>query len=226
MMRKAIFLIISLLFFSSLVDANTKCCCEKKLTKDTTRRLQHAKELLGSGFQQSHVSLSAQVPSVKKFIGGIVQERLETFGKKYAHRVTNAIISESKKQGLDPVFVLAVIETESQFDPKVVGSHGEIGLMQIKPDTAQWIAQKNGYTWKGKESLKNPQVNIRIGVAYLAFLRQEFDGLAHQYVAAYNMGPGGVRRLASLDIKPKDYSTRVMTNYYDFYDSLLAKEYN
>lgn len=224
-MRKAFFVIISLLFFSPLVDANTKCCGQKKTTKDTMTRLQHAKELLGSsGFQQSQVSLSSDIPSVKKFIGNVVQTKLESFGKKYSHRVKAAILKESKRQGMDPVFVLAVIETESQFNPHAEGSHGEIGLMQIKPDTAQWIAQKNGYTWKGKESLRNPQVNIRIGVAYLAFLRQEFDGLAHQYVAAYNMGPGGVRRLASLDIKPKDYSTRVMTNYHDFYETLLQKE--
>src|SRR5207253_3899655 len=128
-------------------------------------RLMHAKELIGSKYNQTLVSQSSNLASVKNFIREVTRQRLEAYGVKYATRVSNAILKESAKQGLDPIFVLAVIETESQFDPKVLGTHGEIGLLQIKPDTAQWISQKNAYTWKGRATLKNPVTNIRIGVA-------------------------------------------------------------
>lgn len=224
-MKIGAIMIFSLMCLSaSVLFASTEsCCCDKKPTsRATARRLSHAQELLGkTDFRNSVVSQSAHLSSVKAFIRNTVRERLASHGRKYADRVTNAIIKESAKEKMDPLFVLAVIETESEFNPRIVGSHGEIGLMQIMPDTAEWIAGKNGLPWKGKKSLRDPAVNIRIGVTYLAFLREKFEGTAYQYVAAYNMGPGNVRKLASLDIRPKEYSLRVMNNYYEFYQDLL-----
>jgi len=221
-MKFIFFVIFSLIGFSFHLYASTDdCCCAKKPSRDTAMRLLHAKELIGSKYPRTLVSQSARLPSVKKFVRQVVSQRLGQYGKAYVSKVSKAILKESAKEKLDPLFVLAVIETESEFDPHIIGNHGEIGLMQVKPDTAQWIAEKNGIKWKGSASLKDPATNIKIGVTYLAFLREEFEGLAHQYVAAYNMGPGGVRKLASLDIRPKDYSTRVMSNYYGLYQNLL-----
>jgi soluble lytic murein transglycosylase len=119
---------------------------------------------------------------------------------------------------------MAVIQTESQFNPNIVGSHGEIGLMQIKPDTAKWIAQKENITFKGKATLKSPTMNIKIGIAYLAFLRGHFQGSAHRYVSAYNMGPGNVKRLLAQAKQPREYATRVMTNYNDIYRMLIKPD--
>lgn len=227
-MKIGFIMIISIVsFFSSVLFATTEsCCCDKKpASRATASRLTHAQELIGKkDYRQSVVSQSAHLSSVKTFIRKTVRERLASYGRKYADRVTNAILKESAKEKMDPLFVLAVIETESEFNPRIVGSHGEIGLMQIMPDTGEWISGKNGLPWKGKETLRDPAMNIRIGVTYLAFLREKFEGTAYQYVAAYNMGPGNVRRLASLDIKPKEYSLRVMNNYYEFYQNLVERE--
>jgi soluble lytic murein transglycosylase len=210
---------------SDAFGSTENCCCLKKpASRATASRLTHAQELLGKkDYPQSIVSQSAHLTSVKNFIRKVVRERLANHGRKYADRVSHAIIKESAKEKMDPLFVLAVIETESQFNPRIVGSHGEIGLMQIMPDTGQWISEKSGFPWKGKSTLRDPALNIRIGVNYLAFLREKFEGTAYQYVAAYNMGPGNVRRLASLDIKPKEYSLRVMNNYYGFYQNLVGE---
>jgi soluble lytic murein transglycosylase len=84
--------------------------------------------------------------------------------------------------------------------------------------------------WKGKKSLKDPSNNIRIGSAYIAYLREEFDFEGQLYLAAYNMGSGNVRKALGKKIRPKDYSTRVMHRYLRFYaelqKDLSSKAYN
>lgn len=194
------------------------------MSSSTSHRLGHARELLGSSYNGSLAEKSASMPSVTRFVYNTFQEKLQGCWKKQSGNLSATILTESERKGFDPIFVLAVIQTESQFDPTILGSHGEIGLMQIKPDTAKWIAQKEGIPWKGKKTLKNPIMNVKIGIAYMAFLRKNFAGAARHYVAAYNMGPANVRRLASQSIQPRDYPSRVMENYNIIYAQLLKLE--
>ncbi|MNT41810.1 Soluble lytic murein transglycosylase precursor [compost metagenome] len=149
-----------------------------------------------------------------------VQAQLSAPWKGQALNIAHTVITESTKYELDPVFVLAVIKTESRFNPMTLGGHGEIGLMQIKPDTAEWIAKKYNLPWNGNKTLENPSANIRIGLAYMDYLRNEFKGAPRSYVSAYNMGPGNVRKLAAQNIKPQEYSLRVMKNYFEIYSLL------
>jgi soluble lytic murein transglycosylase len=195
-------------------------------SKATQGRLRHAKELLGRSYSGSLVERSGRLTSVRNFVYNTVQDRLKAAAKtrKLAAGVSATILAESQKKGFDPLFVLAVIQTESKFNAGALGSHGEIGLMQIKPDTAQWIAQKENIPWKGDSSLKNPEVNVRIGVAYMSFLRSQFDGAAKKYVAAYNMGPRKLKRLVAQAVQPTDYPTRVMGYYKDIYSELMKAE--
>lgn len=188
-------------------------------------RLQHARELLGSSYDGSLAEKSAAMPSVGNFVSSTLQNKLtDQKWKKHVAAASAMILSESEKRGFDPLFILAVIQTESKFDPNIIGNAGEIGLMQIKPDTAHWIAQKENIPWTGKNMLKNPATNIRIGIAYLAFLRKNFAGAAPNYVSAYNMGPKNVRRLVAQAIQPREYSSRVMGHYHDIYTELLKVE--
>lgn len=62
--------------------------------------------------------------------------------KAQAHAATQALLLASRKLKLDSMLLLSIIETESGFNPKRRGRHGEIGLMQLKPSTARWIAKK------------------------------------------------------------------------------------
>src|SRR5437899_2050163 len=59
-----------------------------------------------------------------------------------AELIAYTLISESNKHSLDPLFVLAVIQTESRFNPGARGKHGELGLMQILPESSSWIARR------------------------------------------------------------------------------------
>jgi soluble lytic murein transglycosylase len=121
---------------------------------------------------------------------------------------------------MDPLFLLAVIATESQFNLKAHGLHGEIGLMQILPKTAHWLATRAGLP--RNFDLHDPAVNIRVGAAYFARLRKKFNGIGTRYVAAYNMGTSNVRRLLALRAEPRIYPDKVLVNYRKLYGALAS----
>ncbi|MFZ9596227.1 MAG: lytic transglycosylase domain-containing protein [Bdellovibrionia bacterium] len=140
--------------------------------------------------------------------------------KHQSRPIANTIIQQSQKYGFDPVFLMSVIENESSFNPEALGSAGEIGLMQITPETGAWITELFEIPWKGKKTLKNPVSNIIIGSAYLAYLREEFDYRGQLYLAAYNMGSGNVRKHLNRNTQPQVYPSRVMQRYLRFYSEL------
>ncbi len=215
-MKKLILITLSLLpltTFASRVVASIK--------QDV--RLDHAKELMGASFKRSVVSKVKPNLNYEMNILETVQKQLPKNFKFKAHQVTNAIIKESAKYSLDPYFVMAVISGESSFNPLAIGPVGEIGMMQIRPTTGEWIAKIIKLPWKGKESLKDPVYNIKLGAAYLSWLRQKFDGHGQLYVAAYNMGAGSVKKALSKKIVPKDYPRHVMKRYVAFYRDIHTK---
>lgn len=185
-------------------------------------RISHAKELLGKYYKGSYAQQLEGSRTLNVSIFNKVQSRLQPKWKAQAQKISSAIIAESTKHSFDPVFVLAIIQTESQFNPLAIGSVGEIGLMQVRPETAEWIAKKYSIPWNGSKTLKNPVMNVRIGIAYMAHLRNHFDGASFKYVTAYNMGPTNVKRMFLKNIQPKIYSSKVMKNYKEFYTTLAA----
>lgn len=99
----------------------------------------------------------------------------------------------AKRFILDPYLITAIIREESYFNPKVQSSAGAMGLMQLMPATASYIAGKNNISYYGNSSLLNPEKNILLGSAYLDYAKSklyEDDLLA---VASYNGGPNAVR---------------------------------
>lgn len=185
-------------------------------------RAAHARELLGKKYEGSTAQLLEKSNTLSMGIFNEVYGRLPTNFKSQAVDLSSTLLQEAEKYKVDPVFVLAVIITESSFNPMARGSFGEIGLMQIKPDTAQWIAKKYGLPWEGSKTLENPASNVRLGMAYFDYLRGKFEGHANKYVSAYNMGAGNVYRLYAKERTPRDYSLRVMKNYNATYRHLAT----
>lgn len=135
-------------------------------------------------------------------------------------RIAGTIHQESRKYGYDPLFVEAMIEVESQCKPTARGIRGAIGLIQIKPATAKAVAEESGLPWRGAAALKDGPLNIRLGVRYLWNLEQRFDD-PRVAVAAYNLGPTRVARMARQRAKNARYVQRVMSRYHD-----LVKQYS
>ncbi len=188
-------------------------------------RLLHARELLGKKYEGSIVHSTEGLTNLESHLYKEVNRRLPKKYKSSSLSITKVLIEEAAKHDFDPFFLLAVIQTESSFNPEAKGGHGEIGLMQLRPPTAEWIAQKEKIKYRGAKSLANPVENIRLGSAYLGELRKTFANYAAKYLAAYNMGPSKVRQLYASEKQPKEYAMRVMRHYKNTYkDIVLANQ--
>jgi len=180
-------------------------------------RLSNARELLGKYYEKSAVMNGEQVDNINDKIYRWTRKSLPSSYRKNYQAIAQAIIDQSLRYDFDPVFISSVIANESSFDPRQIGPVGEIGLMQLRPNTAKWIAHRSGVPWRGVASLKDPVTNIRLGTALLAYLRGKFDSHARLYIAAYNMGQSNVKDALERKIWPKDYPERVMRHYVEYY---------
>ncbi|MGE0632020.1 MAG: lytic transglycosylase domain-containing protein [Pseudobdellovibrionaceae bacterium] len=187
-------------------------------------RLEHAQELLGSHYKKSAVRSGEKVKKINRRIYQWVRSSLPKKHKGKHQKIAQAIIDESMKYGFDPVLILSMIRGESSFNPDCKGSLDEIGLMQLRPATAKWIAEMSGMKWEGRKSLFNPVTNIRLGTAFVAHLREKYDSHARLYLAAYNMGAGNVDKVRSKKVWPKIYPIHIMKYYVEFYNDLDKKQ--
>ena len=105
----------------------------------------------------------------------------------------DAIVREARSRGLDPFFVAGLIRQESLFHPTIRSSAGAVGLMQLMPGTGREVAQAEGLRFS-PAILEDPEMNIRLGTAFLASMVRRFDGRAEDALAAYNAGPTRARQ--------------------------------
>lgn len=96
----------------------------------------------------------------------------------------------SRDRSINPLLVIALMRQESRFMPGIVSSAGAVGLMQVMPDTARWIAEQ---TPIGNYTLTDPNDSIKLGSWYLNYTHQEWQGNSLLAVASYNAGPGNVQ---------------------------------
>ncbi len=108
----------------------------------------------------------------------------------------------SKHYGLDEDLVYAVIYAESGGKIEAQSDAGAVGLMQLMPATAQWIADKEGISYN-KNALWLKDTNIRLGCAYLAYLSGIYKH-TDNVLAAYNAGPANADRWLQDDRYSKD----------------------
>lgn len=111
----------------------------------------------------------------------------------FPYKYREYVDTYSAQYNLDPLFVLAVIKTESKFDEDAKSHKNAVGLMQITVATGEWAAKEMGYSTFSKENLYDEEYNIRMGCWYLKRLKDTFDGDLDLTVAAYNAGPTNVQ---------------------------------
>jgi soluble lytic murein transglycosylase len=109
------------------------------------------------------------------------------FGTYYS----DLVIPAAQEYGFHPLLIFSVIRQESLFEGFVKSTAGARGLMQIIPSTGAERADKEGWPQDySDDDLYRPQVSIKLGSAYLAFLRTYFEGDMYAALAGYNGGPG------------------------------------
>ena len=109
-------------------------------------------------------------------------------------RHEDIIRQQAHDKALDPALVAAVIYAESHFIDGRTSSAGALGLMQLTPATAKYIARKSGGTAFTVADLGTPQVNIAYGTFYLRYLMRRYGDDTPLVLAAYNAGEGNVDR--------------------------------
>ena len=118
---------------------------------------------------------------------------LHDFRLRYHAPYRDVLKGHAARHGLDEAWVLGLIRQESRFMAEVRSSAGAMGLMQLMPGTAQWVA--------GKMALKNWRwgnvtdidTNISLGTYYLRHVYDYLDSSSALATAAYNAGPGRAR---------------------------------
>ena len=95
---------------------------------------------------------------------------------------------------IDPALLFAIMRQESAFMPNVSSRVGARGLMQVMPGTAEHVRKELGLPQLSREQQFDIGINLTLGQEYLVWMLGEFNGNLMQAVAAYNAGPGNVRR--------------------------------
>ncbi len=103
----------------------------------------------------------------------------------------SVIRQQAAEKHLPPDLIAAVIYAETKFDSRTSAAGAE-GLMQILPQTAEYLARRSDGTTFQVSDLSTPQVNIAYGSYYLRYLLDEYGGNVTLALAAYNGGEANV----------------------------------
>jgi len=128
-------------------------------------------------------------------------------------KLTDVIYTESKKYQYDPMFIMAIILTESSFKKGQKSPVGARGLMQVVPFVGEDVASRTGVEWEGSQTLFEPEANIKLGTFHLFEQILKFGDIK-QALVSYNLGESRLRGLLRKDQPvPKDYLNKVLETY-------------
>ncbi|MDP5274449.1 lytic transglycosylase domain-containing protein [Chengkuizengella axinellae] len=134
----------------------------------------------------------------------------------YPIKYKDEIQEISSDYNINPLFIAAIIRVESNYKPDLISSKNAMGLMQIMPDTAKWITEVKRSSHLNMETLMDVRVNIDLGTWYLNALYVEFKPYLQDkptkdqislLSAAYNAGPGNVKRWLDKEIWDGKYNS-------------------
>ena len=161
------------------------------------------------GFQQKRISELEE----KLQILQVIEDFQIGFTDEEKVELADVISSECDKYDYDPLFLMALIITESSFKRGQVSSKGAQGLMQIRPFVGQSLADKTGVDWEANQTLFKPEINIRLGSLHLFEMILKFKDV-RKAIISYNLGETALRSRMKLNKPlPKSYVNKVMSNY-------------
>jgi soluble lytic murein transglycosylase-like protein len=125
-------------------------------------------------------------------IDAVLAKRAPELGLTLRRQLGQAIAEEAGRSGYDPLLILALIDVESDFAEEAVSEKGARGLMQIRPSTLHFLAEKEGLRLTREEVAADPALCVRLGIRYLRDLQDRFGGDLDLALMAYNAGPGRI----------------------------------
>ena len=111
--------------------------------------------------------------------------------KLYPIKYSKYVDKASEDYNVDKALVYAMIHTESHFNENAVSSAGAVGLMQLTPETYEWLCNKRDIDYVDG-GLYEPSINIDFGTYLISYLFNEFCD-EKLVIAAYNAGPDNVK---------------------------------
>jgi len=146
----------------------------------------------------------------------------------YPRGFTSLVRREARRNGIPEALLYAIVREESAFDPDIESWANAIGLTQLLVPTARRFGKGMRVN---SRTLRRPEVNLKIGARFLAFLWNRWDGTLPLTIASYNAGEGAVDRWArergamDLDLfvekipydQTRRYTKRVLSTYFTYF---------
>ena len=187
--------------------------------------------LLAATYAQAHRLYDRAINTADR-----TQQRHD-FQLRYPMPYQTEVADAVRQNGLDTAFVYGLMRQESRFIADIVSPAGAVGLMQLMPPTARWVAHKTGHTSVHTPQLEDPELNIQLGTYYLRYVLDKLDDLPALAAAAYNAGPGraqawrgsvpleGAIYVETIPFnETRDYAKKVLANAM-FYQAQLGLRY-
>jgi hypothetical protein len=117
---------------------------------------------------------------------------------------TDMIVNTAETYGVDPILVQALVQVESNYQPRARSSKGAMGLMQLMPSVAKEYRVRNAY---------DPKANVEAGVQKLKSLLEKYGSKGvNLALAAYNAGEGAVEKFNGVPPyrETQSYVTRIL----------------
>ncbi len=149
------------------------------------------------------------------------------FAQRFPSPHREQLAAHADAAGLDETWVYGLIRQESRFTADARSSAGAMGLMQLMPTTARYVARRVGMNDYAPARITELDVNLRLGTSYLRFVLDDLDGHPVLATAAYNAGPRRPRAWRATLARPvegaifaesipfnetRDYVKKVMSN--------------
>lgn len=177
--------------------------------------------------RSSPIDLTKSFKDQVSFVSSIIKSHAPKL--KSHEQLAALIVQESARASIDPLFVAAVIRSESMFTSSALSNRGAQGLMQLMPATADYVSKLENIRLKGG-SLNDPSTNIRLGVAYLKYLEKRFGGDRERVLIAYNWGPANLSQsLRNRRAPPRQtvtYAREILRQHSSWKRSMQEVAYN
>ncbi len=162
------------------------------LTQDAANSYRLANYLIDLGLYRTGIFAAREVLTMAGMTDAATMNAPKYFNRiRFGAYYRDLVETETKSEGLDPLFFYSMMRQESLFEGFVTSSAGARGLMQIVPGTGQEAADLAGWPPDfTPDDLYRPIVSIRLGADYLAVQSHAYGGDLYAALAAYNAGPG------------------------------------